>query len=147
MNEACRVAMGLLMLVALVPGAAGQPAPDAAAGPTEDQLAEAVRLGGLATLAPVCGLRDERWSADLRRSVIQSATGSRAHGDRDLSAAAGSNLVVGALSFAEAEALESFAEAPATVTCGPLLGDPGLGLADGMVERFRGQAGPADPAS
>lgn len=147
MNQACSAAMGLLMLTALAPGAAGQPAPGAPAGPTGDQLAEAVRFGGLAALAPICGLRDERWAADLRRSALQSATGSRAHGDDDLSAAAGSNLVVGALSFAEAEALESFAEAPAQVTCVPLQADPDLELADGMVKKFRRQAGPADPAS
>lgn len=147
MNQAFRAALATLMLIGMVQGVAGQPAPEAAAGPTEDQLAEAVRLGGLAALAPICGLRDERWAADLRRGAIQSATGSREHGDRDLSAAAGSNLVIGALSFAEAEALESFAEAPAAATCGPLRGDPALGAADGMVERFRMQVSPTDPAS
>ncbi len=143
MNQVCKAALGLLMLIGTARGAAGQPAPEAAAGPTQDQLDEAVRLGGLAAVAPICGLRDERWAADLRRSAIQSGTGSRAHGDGDLSAAAGSNLVIGALSFAEAEALESFAEAPAMATCGPLRGDPELGVADRMVERFRMQADPA----
>ncbi len=147
MNTPCRTALGLVMLLGMAQGVAGQPATDAAPGPTQDGLAEAVRLGEVATLAPICGLRNQRWAADLRRSAIQSATGSHAQGDRDLAAAPGSNLVVGALSFAEAEALESFAEAPAKVACGQLRNDPDLGLADERVERFRKQAGPADPAS
>ncbi len=116
-------------------------------GPSEDQLAESVRLGSLAALAPVCGLRDERWAADLRRSAIQSATGSKGHADGDLAAAPGSNLVIGALSFAEAEALEAFAEAAPDATCGPLGRDPNLARADGIVRDFRAQAGPATPGS
>ena len=147
MNTPCRTALGLAMLLGMAQGVAGQPAPGTAPGPTEDGLAEAVRLGGVAALAPICGLRTQRWAADLRRSAIQAATGSRAHGDRDRAAAPGSNLVGGARSFAEAEALESFAEAPAQVACGQLRSDPDLGLADERVERFRKQAGPADPAS
>ena len=116
-------------------------------GPSKDQLAESVRLGSLAALAPVCGLRDERWAADLRRSAIQSATGSQGHQDGDLAAAPGSNMVVGALSFAEAEALEAFAEAAPDATCGPLGHDPNLTRADRIVRDFRAQASPAAPGS
>ncbi len=114
----------------------------AVAEPSEDQLDDAVRLGGLAALAPICGLRDTAWADDLRRAAIQAATAARAHDDAGLMAAPGSNLAVSALSFAEAEALESFAEAPAVATCGPLGGDPALDRADGLVRRFRQQVAP-----
>ncbi len=111
----------------------------ARAQPSQAQIADTVEIGGLAALAPLCGLRDEAWSADLRRSTIQSATGTAGHEDRALQAAPGSNLVVGALSYAEAEALESFAEAPAAVTCGPLASNPALTRADAMVRHFRAE--------
>jgi hypothetical protein len=110
-----------------------------AAGPSQSQLAESVELGGLAALAPMCGLRDEAWSADLRRSTIQGATGTTAHDDGSLKAAPGSNLVVGALSYAETEALEDFAESPPDATCGPLAKSPVLTRADEMVRQFRAQ--------
>ena len=112
----------------------------AAGQPSQAQLADSVEVGGLAALAPLCGLRDEAWSADLRRSTIQAATGTSGHEDSALQAAPGSNLVVGALSYAEAEALESFAEAPAAVTCGPLASNPALFRADAMVRHFRATA-------
>ena len=115
-------------------GAAAQPAP------SQDQLDDTVRLGGLAALAPICGVRDEEWAADLRRAAIQSATGTMVHDDPGLMAAPGSDLAAGALSYAEAEALESFAEAPAPVTCAPLAHDPALDRADGLVRGFRAQA-------
>ena len=111
----------------------------AASGPSQAQIADAVELGGMAALAPMCGLRDEAWSADLRRSTIQTSTGITEHDDPSLAAAPGSNLVVGALSYAETEALEDFAEAPAAATCGPLAHSPVLARADGMVRRFRAQ--------
>jgi hypothetical protein len=85
-------------------------------------------------------LRDAAWAADLRRAAIQAATRSHAHDDPGLQAAPGSDMAIGALSFADAEALESFAEAPAQETCGPLAHSTGLDQADGMVRGFRQQA-------
>lgn len=116
--------------------------PALAAAPDEDQLADAVEYGGLAALAPMCGLRDEAWSADLRRSQIQAGTGTLRHDDAGLAAAPGSNLIVGALSYAETEALEDFAENPAAVTCEPLRRSPVLRRADDLVRRFRTAAAP-----
>ena len=110
------------------------------AQPSETQLAETVQIGTVAALAGVCGLRDESWAADLRRAAIQAATGALAHDDPALHAAPGSSLAIGALSFADAEALESFAEAPAEETCGPLSHSKELDQADGMVRLFREQA-------
>jgi hypothetical protein len=110
------------------------------AQPSEAQLAQTVQIGTVAALAGVCGLRDESWAADLRRAAIQSATGTALHDDPALHAAPGSGLAIGALSFADAEALESFAEAPAAETCGPLAHSKGLDQADGMVRSFRQQA-------
>jgi hypothetical protein len=111
----------------------------AVAQPSEAQLADTVSVGTVAALAAVCGLRDEAWVADLRRAAIQSATGSRAHDDPGLHAAPGSNLAIGALGFADAEALESFAEAPPEETCKPLAHSKGLDQADRMVRGFREQ--------
>ncbi|MBV9784222.1 MAG: hypothetical protein JO264_10420 [Acidisphaera sp.] len=108
---------------------------------TQAQLNDTVALGSLAALAPICGLRDERWAVDLRRAAIQAATRSHAHDDAGLKAMPGSNLAVGALSFAETEALESFAEAPAVDTCEPLARNPDLRRADAMVLEFRRQRG------
>jgi hypothetical protein len=119
--------------------AKAQPAP----GPTAAQLADTIDLGTVATLAPLCGLRDDGWAADLRRAAIQSATHTQAHDDPGLSAAPGSNLAIGALSSAEHEALETFAEAPAPDTCEPLAHDPALDRADKIVRSFRGQTPPA----
>ena len=111
-------------------------------GPSQAQLGDIVAIGGVAALAPLCGLRDEAWSADLRRSTIKAATGTAEHDDPALKAAPGSNLVIGALSFAEAEALEDLAQAPQAVTCGPLATNPVLMRADAMVRHFR-QGSPA----
>lgn len=108
----------------------------AATGPSQEQLADSVELGGLAALAPLCGLRDNGWAADLRRSAIQSGTGMSAHDDTALKTAPGSNLVIGALSYAETEATEDFAETPAA-TCSAVASSPVLSRADEMVRRFR----------
>jgi hypothetical protein len=103
----------------------------------EEQLSETLQLGTLATLAPLCGLRDDRRAEDLRRGAMQSATGTEARDDQGLRAAPGSSLAVGALSYAEAEALESFAETRPELTCQPLAADPELTRADGIVRAFR----------
>jgi len=108
-----------------------------------EKLAETVQLGTVATLAPLCGLRDEAWAEDLRRAALQSATGTRAHDDARLGAAPGSALAASALGYAESEALENFAEAAAEVTCKPLAADPALGRADDTVRAFREQAADA----
>jgi len=50
-----------------------QAAPSQAA-PSEAALDDAVRLGTVATLAPLCGMRDEAWSFDLRRTAVMDAT-------------------------------------------------------------------------
>ncbi|MGI4954448.1 MAG: hypothetical protein ACRYGM_21805 [Janthinobacterium lividum] len=111
----------------------------AAGEPSEQQLAKTVAVGGLAALAPLCGLRDQDWSADLRRSTIQSGTGTGAHDDAALKAAPGSNLVIGALSYAETEATEDFAETPGSI-CSNAANSPILPWADEMVRRFRARA-------
>jgi len=116
-------------------------------GPSEDQLAATVRLGGVAALAPICGLRDDNWAADLRRAAIQFATRSNAHDDPDLKRAPGSNLAIGTLSFAEAEALERFAQGSAAATCEPLAISPDLDRADRMVLQFRAGTRAVAPGS
>ena len=141
-----RSVRGRALVIAVVAwpclGAAqARPAPGAAAGPTEDQLADTVRLGSIAALAPICGLRDQRWAEDLRRAAIRSATRAKAPDDPALKAAPGSDLAASALSFAEAEALESFAEAPAAQTCTPLALSPDLDQADRAVSEFRAATG------
>lgn len=100
-------------------------------------LDDAVTLGTVATLAPLCGLREEAWSFDLRRATILDATRAPTPDDHALATVPGSDLVTGALSFAEAEALESFAEALPTATCGPLAGSMDLHRADALVADFR----------
>ena len=116
-------------------------------GPGRAALDEAVRLGTVATLAPLCGMRDETWSFDLRRAMLMAATRAPRPDDAALEQAPGRNLAEGALSFAEAEALESFAESPAPATCGPLAHDPDLVRADQTVQAFRALKAGAKPAS
>ena len=106
-------------------------------GPSEATLDDAVRLGTVATLAPLCGMRDETWSFDLRRATVMETTHTRQPDDEALQRAPGRDLAVAALSHAEAEALEAFAEAPAAETCGPLAQDPELARADQIVRAFR----------
>ena len=115
----------------------------------QDQAAldKAVRLGTIAALAPICGLREEGWAFDLRRATILEATRTTRPDDAALEHAPGSQIVVGAMSYAETEALEDFAEAPAAVTCGPLAHDPGLAQADAIVEAFRNLKAGTKPSS
>ena len=116
-------------------------------GPSQAALDEAVKLGTMAALAPLCGLREEAWAFDLRRAAILGATRAPSPVDPALKAAPGSNLVISALSFAEAEALESFAEAPAAQTCAPLARDPELERADRIVQAFRALKAKPKPGS
>ena len=90
---------------------------------TEQNLADAATFGAVATLAPMCGLRDEAWSADLRRAATTGATD-----DARLSAAVG---------YGDMEALEDFAADTPEVTCGSLRSNPALDKADKAVDTFR----------
>lgn len=102
-------------------------------------------LGTIATLAPLCALRDDGWAEDLRRATIQSATGTQAHDDTSLHDAPGSNVVASVLGDAEHEALETFTEEPGGKTCAKVAKDANLARADNMVRAFRG--GRITPAS
>ena len=119
----------------------------AASGPSRAALEDAVRLGTVATLAPLCGMRDEAWSFDLRRAAVMDATRAPQPDDETLRRVPGRDLAVAALSHAEAEALETFAETPAPNTCGPLARDPELVRADRVVQAFRLLKAAAKPGS
>jgi len=106
-------------------------------GPTEQGLAEVSRFGAVATLAPLCGLRDDAWAGDLRQAMIQSSTGADAHDEAGLRAAPGQELAVTALGFADIEATESFAEESPDKTCDALKANPDLGRADERVRTWR----------
>jgi hypothetical protein len=86
-------------------------------------VADAATFGAVATLAPLCGLRDENWSADLRRAATQTAT--------DTARAAA------ALGYGDMEALEDFAADKPEATCSALQANPALGKADTAVDTFR----------
>ncbi len=107
------------------------------AQPTEQSLAEAARFGALATLAPLCDLRDDAWAGDLRQAMIQSATGADVHDEVALLAAPGSDLATAALGYADVEALESFAEESPQKTCAALRSNPDLPGADARVQAWR----------
>ena len=102
-----------------------------------------VKLGTLATLAPLCGQRSQAWGFDLRRAELQSATHSRRFDDEALRAAPGSEQATAALSYAETEALENFAGVSPLRTCGELTVNPDMDRADEIVRAFRAQRGPA----
>ena len=133
--------IGAVMVAWAVAGSVQAGSARAQAPPSQAELDDLVQLGSLAALAPLCGMREESWAFDLRRAAMQSATRPAGYEDPALKAAPGSDLAVSALSYAEAEALESFAEAPAAQTCGPLERNPDLARADRMVREFRAQRG------
>jgi hypothetical protein len=105
-------------------------ATSAIAAPSADQLAEVATFGGLAATAPLCGLRDESWAADLRRAALQSVAGVPASRDANLAAAA--------LGHGDMEALEDFAGRAPEASCEKIRTDPALPRADAMVGAFRG---------
>jgi len=105
--------------------------------PAGQSVADAATFGAVATLAPLCGLRDEAWSFDLRRAAMQTATGSAATDDAGLSHAAGSGQVAAALGYGDMEALEDFAADTPAATCASLRANPALGRADAAVAAFR----------
>jgi hypothetical protein len=67
--------------------------------------------------------------------------------DETLRRVPGRDLAVAALSHAEAEALEAFAEASASNTCSPLADDPELARADRIVQAFRLRKAAVNPGS
>jgi hypothetical protein len=115
--------------------------------PSQADINEAVRRGTMATLANVCGLRDEAWAFDLRRSTILDTTHAPRPDDDTLRAAPGSQLVTTAMTYAETEALEDFAEARPAVTCEPLKRNPELARADKIVRDFRALKAATKPTS
>ncbi len=128
-----RALIGVLTLLAALPAVR----PALGAGPDQAALDDVVRLGTTATLAPLCGARDEAWAFDLRRAAILRATRTERPDDDALGAAPGSALVQGALGYAEAEALEDFAAKPPVTTCSALNGSRELRDADAAVQAFR----------
>jgi hypothetical protein len=105
--------------------------------PSGQGIADAATFGAVATLAPLCDLRDEAWSSDLRRAAMQTATGSAATDDTRLTSGPGANQVTAALGYGDMEALEDFAADTPDATCAALRKNPALGRADAAVERFR----------
>lgn len=105
--------------------------------PSGQSVADGATFGAVAALAPMCGLRDQAWSADLRRAAVQAATGSPATDDATLSSAPGSNQVIAALGYGDMEALEDFAADKPDATCAGLRKNPALGRADAAVDTFR----------
>lgn len=117
------------------------PAPaQQATGVPGPALDDTVSLGRVATLAPLCGLRDDAWAYDLRRALIRAATGTPSTDDASLRAAPGSGQASAALGFAEMDALEQFAAATPREACAALSGAPDLGRADQLVKEFRWRA-------
>lgn len=78
----------------------------------------------------------------LRRIELQSATRNKRFDDPALKSAPGSDAATAALSYAEAEALEDFAEAAPERTCVPLANSPDLRRGDEIVRAFRAQQNP-----
>jgi len=105
--------------------------------PAGQSIADGATFGAVATLAPMCALRDEAWSSDLRRAAMQAATGSAATDDAALSSAPGAKQVIAALGYGDMEALEDFAADRPDATCTALRQNPALGRADAGVNAFR----------
>lgn len=108
-----------------------------AQAPNGQSVADGATFGAVATLAPLCGLRDEAWSADLRRAAMRAVTGTTATDDTSLTTAPGSNQAVAALGYGDMEALEDFAADKPDATCAALRQNPALGRADAAVNAFR----------
>ncbi len=104
---------------------------------SQADIDEAVRRGTIATLAHICGLRDEAWAFDLRRSTILDATHAARPDDETLRQVPGNQLITTAMTYAETEALEDFAESAPAVTCEPMKRNPELARADKIVHDFR----------
>lgn len=96
-------------------------APAAAQG-----LGDAAQFGAVATMAPLCGLRDEAWSDDLREAAFETA-------------AASQGQAAAAIAYGDMEALEDFAADSPAVACSSLAANPALRRADQAVARLRQQ--------
>ena len=103
----------------------------------EPSLADAARFGAIATLAPLCNLRDNAWSGDLRQALIQSTTGADAYNESDLRAAHGQQRAIAALGAADLEATERLAEETPARACESLRANPDLTDADDRVRAWR----------
>ncbi len=112
--------------------------PTAAAEQTESELAEVAQLGGLAATAPLCGLRDDGWAADLRGAALAAVP---AETEQE------KNRAQAALAHGDMEAIEDLADRSAPVACAALGRDPALARADDMVGAFRQRNGAANPGS
>jgi hypothetical protein len=121
----------VLLSIAFVSAASAQ-TPLAA----DQSVADAATFGAVATLAPLCGLRNEARASDLR-AAQQAVTGSRATDDDGLSHAPGNGRAVAALGYGDMEALEDFATDRPAATCAALKANPALGRADATVDTFR----------
>jgi len=109
----------------------------ARAQPSAAALNDTVAMGTLATLAPLCVMRDGSWAEDLRRATIAEATGVKGKDDTSLHDAPGANVIISVLGDAEHEALEVFTEEPGGKTCADVAQSPDLPRADRMVAAFR----------
>ena len=113
-------------------------------GISQQQLDSAMTFGALGALSPLCGLRDAAWASDLWRAGLQ-ALGAAPAGAQPMDAAHRqlADRAGAVLSYAEDEALETFAETAPQTTCGPMAHDPNLKRADDMVAAFRAGTGQA----
>jgi hypothetical protein len=139
-SERFEVAMRILVAllpVAFASVASAQVPPTADQRPADQSVADAATFGAVATLAPLCGVRNEAWAADLRRAAQQAVTGSTATDDAGLSRAPGNGRAVAALGYGDMEALEDFAADTPAATCAALKMNRALGRADAAVDRFR----------
>ena len=107
--------------------------------PPPPQLDAALRFGAIATIGPLCGLRDPAWGDDLRRAELRAMGVLREAGRRPQQRRA--DVADAVLSYAEDNALETFAEGPPDHTCRPLAENPDLAWADQMVAAYRAGAG------
>ena len=105
--------------------------------PTGQSIADGSTFGAIATLAPLCDLRDETWASDLRSAAMQTATGSTATDDASLASTPGASQITAALGYGDMEALEDFAANKSDATCTALRNNPALRRADAAVDTFR----------
>jgi hypothetical protein len=138
-EAALRWMCGVAMVVAMA-GLARAQAPEPI-GIDEAGLRGVARYGAIATLAPLCALRDQDWGEDLRQAMVQEATGADVHDADDLRQAPGQQLAVAALGYADTEALEDFAEDTPGRTCDTLRANPDLRRADDHVRAWRQRIG------
>jgi hypothetical protein len=120
--------MALLLVVGALP---------ALAQPADQSVADAATFGAVAALAPLCGMRDEAWAADLRRAARQQAGHTEATDDATLTTAPNSGQVSAALGYGEMEALEDMAADTPAASCAALAKNPAVSRADAAVAAFR----------